>query len=155
MKPKHLFVSSIIILLVGAEFLAAQFFVENRHDEQPHPIDKKYEGKLEFLGTAREMDINISAASKEWMEELEKQSASIESFLREPKRKLFKEAQDLWMRALKADEAFFFSDFKELQFAIGREGVIVAQLEFMNRIRGRALDLIQYVKIFNPDSDNL
>lgn len=52
--------TSIIFWLVLRKM--RQFFVI----PPPHPIDKKHEGRLEFLGSNQEMEQNIGEAESDW-----------------------------------------------------------------------------------------
>jgi hypothetical protein len=145
-----------ILSLFAATATFAQYGtdrVEQDREDRGHPIDIKYEGKLDFMGTNREMEVAIVAARDDWMEVIEKKKAILVKSLPTQQKKLFLEAQSKWEEAYAADMKFFFSDSQQILVAVGREGEIISKMEFMNRVRKRALDLTEYVDIF-VDSKN-
>ncbi len=117
-----------------------------QHDS-PHPIDRRFEGRLEFLGTNLEMSESIKEAREAWLREVERQSRRIEGELSPEGVARFREMQLIWKASLHADEAFFFRHFDGLRTAIGREGEILAWLSSSMRIRTRALILGDFVAI--------
>ena len=79
---------------------------------------------------------------------IEEKKSELTAGLEGEKRALFLNAQTKWEQAYKADKRFFFSSSTFLRQNVGREGEIGCQLEFMNRVRKRALDLSEYANLF-------
>jgi len=139
-------------LLWGVSISRGQYSVE-AGDAPPHPIDKKYEGKLDFPGSNYEMERNIAAAEKDWRALMKEKLNLLLNRLPAERRKQMNESQDAWAAALEKDRLFFFGDHEQLRYSVGREGEILSEMEFMYRVRKRALDLTEYVKIFVTQRD--
>ncbi len=140
-----------VILCSIVSIGSAQYWVEGEKLETSHPIDLKYDGKLDFMGSNAEMEENIASAEADWRALMEKKLALLLEYLpQERKNKLIK-SQKLWQEAWEADRDFFFNDGSEIRYLVGREGEILSEMEFMHRVRKRALDLSAYVKIFIPE----
>lgn len=56
------------------------------------------------------------------------------------KKAMLIDSQKHWESQLEIDRNLVFS-FDDLQFKVGREGMFIASISFMNRIRQRALEL--------------
>ncbi|WP_309399077.1 lysozyme inhibitor LprI family protein [Cerasicoccus maritimus] len=93
------------------------------------------------------MAINIGETSKDWWAQMEATYKELLDSLKHDDARRLEISQKAWELAYEADRQFFFAD-RELRFKIGREGEILSQLEFMRRIRKRALDLAEYQVIF-------
>jgi len=66
-----------VILAICAALVLSAFNSQGQYSIEPasapattHPIDKKYEGKLGFEGSNREMEVNIAAAEADWRDEM-------------------------------------------------------------------------------------
>lgn len=140
------------VLLCSIVSLApAQYRVEEEGAATLHPIDLKYDGKLDFMGSNTEMEENIVSAEADWRGLMEEKLALLLEYLpQEQKDKLIK-SQKLWEEAWEADRDFFFYDGSEIRYLVGREGEILSKMEFMHRVRKRALDLSAYAEIFIPE----
>lgn len=145
-----------IFHLLAASCVFAQsssYRVEQDLVEERHAIDIKYDGKLDFMGTNHDMEVNIVAATNDWRKIIEAKKEILIKSLPSKQKGLFVEAQKKWEEAYAADLEFFFFDRRQIRFAVGREGEIISKMEFMSRVRRRALDLTEYVEIF-VDSKN-
>jgi hypothetical protein len=103
----------IILGLYVALFLAAvsisrgQYSVEA--DYAPvHPIDKKYQGKLDFLGSNYDMEKNIAAAEVDWRALMKEKLRFLLGRLSVERQKQLQASQDAWEVALEKDRDFFF-----------------------------------------------
>ncbi|MDF3057038.1 MAG: hypothetical protein K0R17_1253 [Rariglobus sp.] len=136
-----------LTLVLGIIPLHGQYTVQ-ADTPPPHPIDKKYDGKLEFLGSNQEMEKNIGKAEADWRALMDENLRLLMEKLPPTRRKQLRESQKAWEDALSLDRIFFFNDPAELRHALGREGEILSKMEFMHRVKKRALDLTEYMSIF-------
>ena len=134
-------------VFVGVSELRCYEGMFNVSHESPHPIDRRFEGRLEFAGTNVEMSEAISEARDAWMREIQRQEKRIEAALSPAGVLKFRDVQAKWKASLEADEAFYFRHFDGLRNAIGREGQLGAWLASSMRIRTRALMLSDFVLI--------
>ena len=139
------------LLVISSIMVLAQYSVQ-ADDPAPHRIDVKYKGKLEFLGSNYEMERNIGAAWTDWESEMDSNYRALIGKLSPARRKQLQESQDAWKVAFEKDQDFFFEDPSQLRASLGREGEILSKMEFMNRVRKRALDLAEYLSIFGGDT---
>lgn len=135
------------ILLLSLAISRSQYSVE-AGPLPPHPIDKKYEGKLEFLDSNYEMEQAIIAAEADWRALMKEKLVLLLVNLSVERQTQLRASQDAWEAAFEKDRKFFFGDHEQLRSSVGREGEILSKLEFMLRVRTRALDLTEYAKIF-------
>lgn len=136
-----------VVLLSGSAVARAQYRVEAEL-EPPHPIDKKYEGRLEFEVSNYDMDQAIAAAEADWRALMNEKLRWLLARLSAERQKQLRESQDAWEAAFKKDRAFFFGDHDQLRSSVGREGELLSKKEFMYRVRKRTLDLTAYADIF-------
>lgn len=135
------------VLLLGSAAARAQYSVE-AGPVPPHPIDKKYEGRLEFQVSNYDMEQAIAAAEADWRALMNEKLRWLLARLSAERQKQLTESQNAWETAFKKDRAFFFGDHDQLRSSVGREGELLSKLEFMYRVRNRALDLMAYADIF-------
>lgn len=140
-----------VLLCSIVSLSSAQYWVEGEELETPHPIDLKYEGKLDFMGSNAEMEENIASAEADWRALMEEKLALLLEHLSQERKDKLVKSQKLWEEAWEADRDFFFNDGSEIRYLVGREGEILSEMEFMHRVRKRALDLSAYAEIFIPE----
>ncbi|WP_269542949.1 hypothetical protein [Cerasicoccus fimbriatus] len=137
----------LILLVCITNFAHAQYFVEGEGDKSPHRLDQKYAGKLDFLEGNYVMEISIGEASTDWWAQMEATYQELVASLEYADARRLEISQKAWELAYETDRQFFFAD-PDLRLKIGREGEVLSKLEFMRRIRKRALDLAEYRVIF-------
>lgn len=112
--------------------------------QEMHPLDVRFQNKLNFEGTNLEMIRNTEEARQAWLNEMEGWRQLLMKDLPESMKSDFRISQQAWKVNLSKEEAFLFSDREHLRSSIGREGEISIQLGLMQKVRSRALELKQW-----------
>lgn len=107
-------------------------------DAKEHWIDKSFRECDWFTNV--EWGECINKHRDLWEKELNNVFNTLMRKLDADKKDMLEESQKYWADQLEIDRKFVFS-FDDLQYKIGREGMFIASISFMNRIRQRALEL--------------
>lgn len=113
-------------------------FSHNNPDAKEHWIDKSF--RESDWSTNIEWGECIKKHRNLWEEEMNNVFGALMRKLDPEKKAMLEESQRHWVRQLEIDRDLVFS-FDDLQFKVGREGLFIASISFMNRIRQRALEL--------------
>ena len=144
---------SALLLLAFLLFIppvAAQYSVTNERNPSPHPIDVRFEKEFTWE-TSAQAEQAIAMAEKASRKEIDQNYRTLTSLLDGPQRNMLETAQKAWEAAFVADRKLLFNARPNLlRDTVGREGEICTEREFMVRVRKRALDLAEYIKIFAP-----
>jgi len=119
-------------------------FTVGRSDEKEHWIDKSFENCK--WTTNYEWGECIKTHRELWEKEMEKIYQSLLKKLQESQKEKLIEAQTNWEKQLELEKDFIYS-FEDLQSKIGREGMFVSAINFMNKIRERTLELEEILNV--------
>jgi hypothetical protein len=64
-----------------------------------------------------------------------------------PQREKLIDTQENWKKQIDLEKDFFYS-FSDLQSKVGREGMFISAMTFMNKIKRRALELEEVLTMF-------
>lgn len=107
-------------------------------DEKIHWIDKSFDN-CEWT-TNYEWGECIKKHSDLWEKEMNRLYQSLIVKLKEPQKNKFIKTQSNWLKQIEMEKDFIYS-FEDLQTKIGREGMFISAMNFMNKIRERTLEM--------------
>lgn len=113
-------------------------FSHSNPEAKEHWIDKSFQ-ECEWV-TNVEWGECINKHRDLWEKELNNVFNTLLRKLDPSKKAMLEDSQKHWESQLEIDRNLVFS-FDDLQFKVGREGMFIASISFMNRIRQRALEL--------------
>lgn len=121
-------------------------FSHNNPDAKEHWIDKSYR-ECEWY-TNFEWGECINKHRDLWQNEMNNVFNTLMRKLDPEKKAKLEESQKNWANQFEIDRDLVFS-FDDLQFKVGREGLLIASNSFMNRIRQRALELEEILTLLD------
>ena len=113
-------------------------FSHNNPNAKEHWIDKSFR-ECDWT-TNLEWGECIKKHTELWEKELDNIYSVLLIKLTSPHKDKLVETQEHWKRQIELEKDFLYS-FDDLQQKIGREGMFISAMTFMNKIRQRALEL--------------
>ena len=107
-------------------------------DEKIHWIDKSFDN-CEWT-TNYEWGECIKTHSDLWEKEMNRIYQSLIVKLKEPQKNKLIKTQSNWLKQIELEKEFIYS-FDDLHIKIGREGMYISAMNFMNKIRERTLEI--------------
>ena len=138
--PKILDALDSKVNLIGGKFSHAN------PDGKEHWIDKSFK-ECQWT-TNYEWSECMRKHSDLWEEELNRVYSSLISKLNGDKKALFVETQEHWQKQFELERKFI-STIDDLQFKIGREGIMILATTFMRKIRDRVLELDEVLNLIS------